>query len=78
MLWNKWKKENSIVINSVEDILEVREQFKEDHRVEIYEATVTLCSFHHRIKLHGLYGKVPALTTAQKQKRWCDKQKAKH
>ena len=77
-LWEKWKKKNSIVINSVDDVFEHRETFKEDHHDEIYNQTVTLCKFHHMEKLHKIYGKVPALTTAMKQKRWCDKQKLKY
>jgi hypothetical protein len=78
LLWEKWKKLNSIVINNVEDILEHREQFKIDHHHEIYNETITLCKFHHMEKLHKVYGKVPALSTAMKQKRWCDKQKEKY
>jgi hypothetical protein len=77
-LWEKWKKQNSIIINSVEDILEQREHFKEQHLREIYEETVTLCKFHHMEKLHKVYGKVPALATAMKQKRWCEKQRLKY
>jgi hypothetical protein len=77
-LWEKWKKQNSIVINSIPDILEHRETFKMDHYNEIYNETVTLCKFHHMEKLHKIYGKVPALTTAMKQKRWCKKQRDKH
>jgi len=77
LLWNKWKKENNIIINTVEDILDHRERFKLDHSNEIYEETVTLCKFHHMEKLHKIYGKVPLLSTAAKQKRWCIKMKEK-
>lgn len=76
-LWEKWKKQNAVVINSVDDILEHRETFKMDHYDKIYKETITLCKYHHMEKLHKIYGKVPALTTAEKQKRWCDKQRAK-
>ena len=76
-LWEKWKKDNNIVINNVEDILDYREHFKAYHSKEIYEETVTLCKFHHMERLHKIYGKVPKLGTAEKQKRWCDKQKEK-
>jgi len=76
-LWEKWKKSKGIVINSVDDILLYREKFREDHHDEIYNQTVTLCKYHHMEKLHKIYGKVPALTTALKQKRWCEKQKLK-
>lgn len=77
-LWEKWKKKNGIIITSVDDIMEQREHFKEDHHDEIYNQTVTLCKMHHMERLHKIYGKVPTLATAMKQKRWCDKQKAKY
>lgn len=77
-LWEKWKKANNITINNVEDILDYREHFKAFHRKEIYDETVTLCKFHHMERLHKVYGKVPALGTALKQKRWCERQRIKH
>ncbi len=76
-LWNKWKKDNGIIIKNVDDILEYREQFKEAHTFEIYQETVTLCKFHHMERLHKIYGKVPTLATAEKQKRWCERQRLK-
>lgn len=76
-LWERWKKNNNIVINDVEDIEIYREHFKIFHRKEIYDDTVTLCKYHHMEKLHKIYGKVPPLATAEKQRRWCDKQKVK-
>ena len=77
LLWNKWKKENSIEIENVDDIMNVRDNFVEDHHDEVYNQTVTLCKYHHMERLHKIYGKVPLLSTAMKQKRWCDKQKVK-
>ena len=77
LLWEKWKKDENIVINSVEDILEQREVFKEKFHDEIYNKTVSLCNFHHMEKLHKIYGKCPTLVTAPKQERWCRKQKLK-
>ena len=77
-LWERWKKNNNIVINDVEDILVYREHFKAFHRKEIYDDTVTLCKYHHMEKLHKIYGKVPTLGTAEKQRRWCEKMRIKH
>jgi hypothetical protein len=77
-LWNKWKRENDIIILSVEDILKYRDIFRQDHYHEIYEETVTLCKFHHMEKLHKIYGKVPPLPTALKQKNWCGIQRQKY
>lgn len=77
LLWNKWKRDNKIIIHSVDDILAHREDFRIDHHNEIYDETITLCKNCHMNKLHKIYGKVPTLATASKQKRWCDKQKDK-
>ena len=77
-LWDKWKRKEGVIINSVDDILRHRERFKKVHHDQLYNQTVTLCKFHHMDKLHKVYGKVPCLTTAMKQKRWCDKQKEKY
>jgi len=76
-LWNKWKKENSIDITCVDDIMGIRDTFIEEHHDEIYNQTVTLCSSCHNNKLHRIYGKSPPLFTAMKQKRWTEKQKIK-
>ena len=77
LLWEKWKKDNGYEVRDVDHILELREEFKDHHLKEIYQDTITLCKFHHMEKLHKIYGKVPALSTAEKQKRWCDKQRIK-
>mgnify|MGYP001827656838 FL=1 len=77
-LWDKWKRKEGVIINSVDDILRHRERFKKVHHDQLYNQTFTLCKFHHMDKLHKVYGKVPCLTTAMKQKRWCDKQKEKY
>lgn len=76
-LWNKFKKNCKITINSIQDILDYREQFKSIHHKEIYEDTVTLCKFHHMDRLHKIYGKSPSLATAEKQRKWVKLQKEK-
>ena len=78
LLWGKWKKVNKIKINNVDDILEYREDFKNEFHDEIYNKTITLCKLCHMGRLHKIYGKTPALATAEKQERWCDKQKSKY
>lgn len=76
-LFNKWLKANSIKINSEEEVvLAVRDQFIAEHMPELYEHTVTLCHKHH-LKLHSIYGKDPALTSAKKQMRWVEIQRLK-
>lgn len=76
-LFNKWLRENSIKINTDEDVLTVRDRFIAEHQVELYDETVTLCHPHH-LKLHSIYGKDPPLATAQKQKRWVEIQREKN
>ena len=77
LLWEKWKRKEKVRIDCVEDIMAAREDFKGYHIKEIYQETVTLCKECHMNKLHRLYGKVPSLGTAQKQKRWVEKQRLK-
>lgn len=76
-LFNKWLKDNKIAINTDDDVIGVRDRFIEEHQPELYEYTVTLCHEHH-MKLHSVYGKDPALTTAKKQMRWVEIQREKH
>jgi hypothetical protein len=77
ILWENWKRKNKITIDSVERIMEVRDTFVSDHLQEMYDEVVTLCKLHHMDRLHKIYGKVPPLYTAKKQKLWCDKRREK-
>ena len=76
-LFKKWCKQNSITINSEEDVLDIRDRFISEHYAELYEHAVTICNSLHQ-KLHSIYGKNPSLGTAKKQMRWIEKQKEKH
>lgn len=75
-LFEKWLKENNINIESDEDVLEIRDDFINQHHGEIYTDVFTLCLKHHQL-LHSIYGKSPELHTAQKQSVWVNKQKDK-
>ena len=77
-LWEKWKKDNNVVIADAEDMFDIRDDFIQAHYDHIYKDTVTLCSFHHNESLHRIYGKKPTLYTAPKQKRWCERMRVKH
>ena len=68
---------HNIVVETEEDILNIRETFIETHEKELYDEAVTLCHLHH-LRLHSIYGKRPKLITAMKQKRWVEKQRVKH
>ena len=77
LLWERWIKAKNITIEDVDDILNCRDDFISEHEYELYTAVATLCKSCHNVKLHGLYGKTPALSTADKQRRWIDKQRLK-
>jgi hypothetical protein len=72
-----WIKNNKLNIDSVDDILEHRDSFIEEHYDQMYNQTVTLCHTHH-LKLHSIYGRNPKLVTAAKQGRWVTKQRIKN
>jgi hypothetical protein len=76
-LFNKWLKQEKIQIKTDEDVLAVRERFIAEHMRELYDEAKTLCHKHHLL-LHSIYGKYPALVTAEKQKRWVEIQREKH
>lgn len=71
-----WAHKNSYDISTDEGILAVRDEFIEAHHKEIYNDVFTLCNKHH-VMLHGIYGKKPDLSSADKQVRWIEKQVAK-
>ena len=54
----------------------MRDKFYEDNWEAVVTDGVTLCSEHHK-KLHKVYGREPALSTAEKQKVWVLKQHQK-
>ena len=76
-LLERWLKKHNIVVETEEDILNIRETFIETHEKELYDEAVTLCHLHH-LRLHSIYGKRPKLITAMKQKRWVEKKRVKH
>jgi len=75
-LLENWAHANKYDISTDEGILAVRDEFIEQHHKELYEDVYTLCNKHH-VKLHSIYGKKPALSTADKQSRWVELQKEK-
>jgi len=77
ILLELWAQKMGYDISTDEGILTVRDEFIEAHHKQIYEDVYTLCNRHH-VMLHGVYGKKPAITTADKQTRWIEKQKAKY
>ena len=76
ILFDNWLKTNKITINTVEDIIAVRDDFIESHAYEMFDYAKTICKTCHK-RLHTVYGQRPPLSTAAKQERWLDKQRAK-
>lgn len=76
ILLESWAHRNQYDISTDDGILAVRDQFIAEHHKEIYEDVYTLCNKHH-VMLHGIYGKKPALHTADKQAIWIERQKQK-
>lgn len=76
ILLDMWATSKGYNISTDEGILAVRDQFIAEHLKEIYEDVFTLCNRHH-VKLHSIYGKKPALATADKQARWINVQRTK-
>jgi hypothetical protein len=76
-LWNKWKRENNIVIKDTDDMLKYGDMFTDQYTFELLEDTVTLCHYHHAERLHKIYGKTPPLSTAKKQRNWVKIQREK-
>lgn len=72
-----WSKHNNIDISTDEAILAVRDEFINQHHVEIYDLVFTLCNRHH-VQLHGIYGKSPQPSSVEKQRRWIELQRQKH
>lgn len=76
VLLNRWAERKNYDISTDDGILAVRDEFIEEHRVELYDLVYTLCNKHH-VALHSVYGKAPALGSEERQKNWIEKQKAK-
>jgi hypothetical protein len=76
LLLERWIANTGRDFSTDEAVLANRDEFIEHHRKEIYDDVFTLCNRHH-VALHGVYGKAPPLSTAQKQGAWIETQKAK-
>lgn len=76
LLLKQYALKNSLSLATDEDVLAMRDQFYKDHWYELVDFAVTLCAEHHK-QLHKIYGREPALHTAQKQVTWVEKQRDK-
>lgn len=75
ILFKNWASSKGYDISTDAGVLEVRQEFIDTHHKELYEDTVTLCHTHHLL-LHSIFGKAPLLSTAMKQKEWCERKRS--
>lgn len=76
VLFDNWARKKGYDISTDSGVIDVRDEFIDSHHSEIYVEVFTLCNKHH-VALHRIFGKAPPLSTAEKQSRWIEKQKAK-
>jgi len=72
-LFTMWCRRNKKRIISIDDVLEVREEFISANHKELYEDVATLCHPHH-LQLHSVFGKTPVITSVKAQRKWIDVQ----
>jgi 5-methylcytosine-specific restriction endonuclease McrA len=77
ILLDKWSEARGYDISTDAGILAVRDEFIDEHRVELYDQVYTLCNRHH-VALHSVYGKAPRPGSEPKQAHWIETQRAKH
>jgi len=76
LLLDDWAAKKGYDISTDEGILAVRDEFIEEHHVELYDLVYTLCNRHH-VALHSVYGKAPPKGSEPKQQRWIELQRSK-
>jgi hypothetical protein len=76
-LLDKWLRVKKIKILTADDIMDVRDEFIEQHYDALVYEAVNLCHKHHEL-LHSIYGYKPLLSTAKAQERWVERQKEKY
>lgn len=76
VLLEKWAERKGYDISTDDGILAVRDEFIEEHKIELYDQVYTLCNPHH-VALHGIFGKAPQPGSESKQARWIGIQRDK-
>lgn len=77
VLLETWAARKGYDLSTDEKVIEVRDEFISEHKIELYDLVFTLCNTHH-VALHSIYGKAPSPTSVDKQRNWIEKQKAKN
>lgn len=76
LVLQEYCQKEGISIEGKEDVLAMRDAFYKSHWQELVVDTLTLCNCHHKL-LHQIYGAVPSLSTASKQRIWVERLKGK-
>lgn len=76
-LLERWSEQKGYDVSTDDGILAVRDEFIAEHHRELYDLVYTLCNKDH-VKLHGIYGKKPALGSETKQSNWIERQRLKY
>ena len=76
VLLENWADRKGYDISTDDGILAVRDEFIDEHKIELYEQVYTLCNPHH-VALHAVYGKAPQPGSEPKQARWIGIQRDK-
>jgi hypothetical protein len=78
ILWNNWLQRKGInVISTLGQIIDLRDEFIEIHRKQMYDDALTLCVTHHDA-LHNLFGRdLNTEIIIEKQRKWVSLQRKK-
>jgi len=76
LLLERWCRDRGLVLRTDDDVLNIRDEFIENHQTELYKDVYTLCN-HHHVLLHSVFGKAPPLSSVAKQRNWIEIQKNK-
>lgn len=76
LLLEKWCLGKQYPTETDEQVVAIRDEFIEAHKVELYDEVYTLCNPHH-VQLHSIYGKIPPPGSAKRQRNWIEIQKDK-
>lgn len=77
LLFDKFCEERGITVTTQEEVFAIRDVFYQEYWEELVVDVLTLCNTHHKA-LHKVYGNIPPLSTASKQKQWVQRLKDKN
>ena len=69
LLFDQFCGKRGIIVSTQEEVFAIREVFYQEYWNELVVDVLTLCNTHHKA-LHKIYGNIPPLSTANKQKEW--------